>query len=43
MKYKQSIPKQEVGNDLSFCVINLLPEVSTAPSLVSIRLVEVKV
>ena len=32
--------KQEVGDNLSICVLNLIPEVSTLPSLVAIVLVK---
>ena len=35
--------KQDVGDDLNVCVLNLLPEVSILPSLVSISLVKVKI
>ena len=33
--------KTIVGDDLSVCVVKLLPEVSTPPSLVTINLVKV--
>ena len=33
--------KQEVGNDLHICVLNVLPEVTTLPSLVGIGLAKV--
>ena len=34
--------KQEIGDDLSVCVVNLLPVVSTLPSLVAISLMKVE-
>ena len=37
------IDKQEFGDDLSVCVLNLLPEVRTLPSLVTISLVRVEI
>ena len=35
--------EQEAGDDLSFCVLKLLPEVNTLPNLVAISLVRVKI
>ena len=39
----QNEPKQEVGDDLSVCMLNLLPKVSTLPRLVTINLVKVEI
>ena len=36
------LKKQEVGDDLSVCVLNILPKVSSLPSLLSINLVKVE-
>ena len=34
---------QKVGNDLSVCVLNILPKVSSLPDLLSINLVKVEI
>ena len=34
----QQSGKQEVGNDLSVCVMNILPKISSLPSLLAINL-----
>ena len=39
-KERKGKRKQEVGDDLRVCVLNILPEVSTMPSLVVINLVK---
>ena len=43
MKARREQSKQEVGNNLSDYVLNLLPVVTTLPSLVAISLVKVKI
>ena len=35
--------REEVGDDLSVCVLNVLPKVSSLPSLLAINLVKVEI
>ena len=46
-KYQKYKPikelKQEVGDDLSIGVLNILPKVNSLPSLLSINLVKVEI
>ena len=37
------IEQQEVGDDLSVCVLNILPKTNNLPSLLPINLVKVKI
>ena len=39
---KKKKEKKEVGDDFNICVLNLLPEVSTLPSLLAISLAKVE-
>ena len=38
--YEKEKKKQKFGDDLSFCVLNTLPEVSTLPSLTAMSLLK---
>ena len=40
---KEKKKKQEVGDDWSVCVINILPKVSSLPSLLAINLMKMEI